>query len=111
MPSAWRALLALWRRHGPALLPAAEDPHAELLALVWGPRFDRTHAAHWLGQAGLGAGGASRSRFALAQAASLFDQMPATQQQRLRRLILAHHAHSPQAVPWRTMPHGPHPAH
>ena len=32
------------RPHTAALLADAEDPHAELLALFWGPRFDREHA-------------------------------------------------------------------
>ena len=32
------------RAHGPALLAGMPQPHDELLALVWGPRFDREHA-------------------------------------------------------------------
>jgi hypothetical protein len=28
------------RAYGPALLATASDPHAELLTMVWGPRFD-----------------------------------------------------------------------
>lgn len=32
------------RAHAPALLDGVDDPHAELLAMVWGPRFDRQHA-------------------------------------------------------------------
>ncbi|MBK6295263.1 MAG: hypothetical protein IPF55_14005 [Rhodoferax sp.] len=32
------------RTYGPSLLAELPDPHAELLALVWGPRFDREHA-------------------------------------------------------------------
>jgi hypothetical protein len=32
------------RASGPALLATASDPHAELLTMVWGPRFDREHA-------------------------------------------------------------------
>ena len=32
------------RAHGPVLLAGMPQPHDELLALVWGPRFDREHA-------------------------------------------------------------------
>lgn len=28
------------RTHAPALLGGTDDPHAELLSLVWGPRWD-----------------------------------------------------------------------
>ena len=42
--AALNTLLDPVRSLGPALLSASEEPHAELLALVWGPRFDREHA-------------------------------------------------------------------
>ena len=32
------------REVGPALFHGVPQPHEELLALVWGPRFDRQHA-------------------------------------------------------------------
>ena len=39
-----RCLAQSARAHASALLAGADDPHAELMALVWGPRFDREHA-------------------------------------------------------------------
>ena len=47
MPGAHDALHRLTqglRRHGPVLLAGVEQPHDELLTLVWGPHFDRAHA-------------------------------------------------------------------
>ncbi len=108
-----QALLSLWRRHGTPLLATVGDPHAELLTLVWGPRFDRRHALEWLAQAPAPAATEPdpAARFALWQAGLLFDQLAPPAQQRLRQLILRHRALSPSAQPWGTMPHGPHSAH
>ena len=44
MSPALQAIGQPLRDHGLALLAEVEDPHDELLALVWGPRFDRQHA-------------------------------------------------------------------
>ena len=41
------------RAHAPALLAGADNPHDELLALVWGPRFDREHALDLMARQGL----------------------------------------------------------
>ena len=79
------------RDHGSALLAGVDDPHDELLALVWGPRFDREHAL------GLWARLSQRQPQAalpvlpqLLSAADHFDTLGAPAQQRLRRLILRH---------------------
>ncbi len=85
-------LFTSMRAHGPVLLAATTEPAAELLALVWGPRFDREHG-RYLAQA------AAQNRpsldhalgQALNQAADTFDRLPAIRQQRLRQL-LRHHA-------------------
>ena len=79
------------RDHGPALLAGVDDPHDELLALVWGPRFDREHAL-WLW--------ARLSRRAPQQAvpvlpvllatAERYDALGLDAQRRLRRLIVRH---------------------
>ena len=75
----------------PDLLANAETPHAELLALVWGPRFDREHAM------GLWAGFSRREPMRampvlpeLLSVADRFDNLAAPVQHRLRRLILRH---------------------
>lgn len=83
------------------LMGDAEDPQAELLALVWGPRFDRQHAQQLVACAPPPA--ASRLRRALVQAADRFDHLPGERQQRLRRLIL-------QPGRWENPRHAPHPA-
>ena len=81
------------RPHTAALLADAEDPHAELLALFWGPRFDREHAlALW----------ARFSRRQPVQAVPMlpellsmgerFDALERTEKDRLRRLIVRHRA-------------------
>ena len=85
-----------------ALVRTAQDPHAELLAMVWGSRFDREHA-HGL----LHMGPASADDGAMAlltTAANTFDQLAPQRQQRLRRLIVRHRAR------WDNRRHGPHSA-
>lgn len=81
-------LFSSMRAHGPVLLASTTEPAAELLALVWGPRFDREHG-RYLAQA------VAQNRpaldQALNQAADTFDSLPAQRQQRLRQL-LRHHA-------------------
>lgn len=66
------------------LLAHTDDPHAEVLALVWGPRFDREHAAAL-------ARAADVPVPVLEQAAREFDALPGAAQQRWRTLILRHH--------------------
>jgi hypothetical protein len=81
------------RPHTAVLLAGADDPHAELLTLFWGPQFDREHAlALW-------------ARFSQSQpveavpllpellsVGARFDAMGRDEQQRLRRLIVRHRA-------------------
>jgi hypothetical protein len=68
----------------PQLVAHAAEPHAELLALVWGPRFDCDHARTLATQAGVAA-------LPLERAAREFDALPRAAQQRLRARILRHH--------------------
>lgn len=86
--SALNALLEPARRYGQAMLAAHSEPHAELLALVWGPRFDRVHAQHLLADPALGGGMVFKT---VMDAADQFDRLPQAQQQRVRRLIARHH--------------------
>ena len=79
-----QTLFASVRAYGPALLASTTEPAAELLALVWGPRFDREHAQHLALSA---AHDQSTLHQVLAQAADTFDRLPAPRQQRLRRLL------------------------
>ncbi|MDZ4076615.1 MAG: hypothetical protein U1E04_17910 [Hylemonella sp.] len=93
MADAIHAIARQGRPHTAALLADAEDPHAELLALFWGPRFDREHAlALW----------ARFSQRQPVQAVPLlpellsvgerFDALERTEKDRLRRLIVRHRA-------------------
>ncbi|MGP1630748.1 MAG: hypothetical protein ACTS8S_16440 [Giesbergeria sp.] len=73
---------------GPALLKGVPQPHEELLALVWGPRFDREHA---LGLTAHQPEKAARTLPALLSAADCFDALAPESQRRVRSLILRHH--------------------
>ncbi|MEY2891416.1 MAG: hypothetical protein RJA98_1324 [Pseudomonadota bacterium] len=84
-----RPLAQQLRAHGPALLAGAFDPHAELMALVWGPRFDRTHGLELVLRQ---APSSALTLPAVLAAADHFDTLPGVAQQRLRRLILRHRA-------------------
>jgi hypothetical protein len=79
-----QTLFASMRAHGPALLASTSEPAAELLALVWGPRFDREHALHLAQSA---AHDQSTLHHVLVQAADTFDRLPAPRQQRLRQFL------------------------
>jgi hypothetical protein len=90
-PSPLHLLTQHSRSFGPALLAGSEDPHAELMALVWGPRFDREHAL------GLWAGLSRRQPVealpvlpVLLSVADRFDALTAPVQHRIRRLIARH---------------------
>ncbi len=90
---ALHAIARQGRLHTAVLLADAEDPHAELLTLFWGPRFDREHALSLWARA---------SRRQPVEAVPLlpqllaagyrFDALAREDQQRLRRLILRHRA-------------------
>ena len=77
------------RLYGQSLLGEAPDPHAELLALVWGPRFDRQHAHALLDHQPAPQPGLIRTVMA---AADRFDRLGGAQQQRVRQFILRHRA-------------------
>lgn len=93
-------LLQQLRAHGHALLAGAPDPHAELMALVWGPRFDRTHGLELVLRQ---APSSARTLPAVLAAADHFDTLPGAVQQRLRHLILRHRA---LRLPPRILAHG-----
>lgn len=80
------------RVYSPVLLDGFADPHAELLAMVWGPRFDREHAmALWADLAQRRSGVLEPQLLqALLAAADRFDRLTVAVQHRLRRLILRH---------------------
>lgn len=79
------------RPHTAALLAEADDPHAELLTLFWGPQFDRGHAfALWARLSQRGPVEAAPLLPELLAVGDRFDAMDRATQQRLRRLILRH---------------------
>ena len=79
------------RDHGPRLLAGLDQPHDELLVLVWGPRFDREHAlALWARFSHCHPDEAGLTLPAILTAADRFDGLDAAGQQRLRRLIQRH---------------------
>ena len=77
------------RQHGCALLGGMDNPHDELMSLVWGPRFDREHA---LGLLARQPAAAACTLPALLAAADHFDALHARAQGRLRKLIVRHRA-------------------
>ncbi|MBL8371219.1 MAG: hypothetical protein JNK28_07515 [Burkholderiaceae bacterium] len=88
-----QALTRQGHAHVQALLAGAEDPHAEVLALVWGPRFDRDHARHLAAPlAGRHPQAAGPVLDALMDVGERFDRLEHAAQQRIRRLILRHRA-------------------
>ncbi len=92
-PTPVHHLAQLARTHGPVLLATASDPHAELMAMVWGPRFDREHAMDlWTGLSQRHAGTELPVLRALLSAAERFDTLAVPAQQRLRLLIVRHKA-------------------
>jgi hypothetical protein len=87
--TALRALTAPLRAYGAVLFEGYEEPHAELMALVWGPRFDREHAHGLLERH---PGYVPQVLHSVHQAADQFDGLADAQQQRVRRLIVRHHS-------------------
>ncbi len=77
------------RVHGPHLLAGVQDPHDELMSLVWGPCFDREHAMELLARQ---PEHAALTLPALLDAADRFDALQAGAKHRLRRLIVRHRA-------------------
>ncbi len=75
----------------PWLLAGIDEPHAELLTMVWSPRFDHQHALELLTRlCGEQSAQALPVLTALQSAAGLFDHLSVQEQNRLRRLILRH---------------------
>ena len=73
-----------WRQGAALLEHLAEDPRAELLAMIWGPVFDREQAHALL----LRWPRVSTTAFqVVAQAAGRFDALTPRQQERLRRRV------------------------
>lgn len=84
-------LTRVGRRHAPALLADADDPHAELLTMIWGPRFDREHALDWWARLSARQPVAAMPVLSeLLSAAERFDTLTSPVQQQLRRLVLRH---------------------
>lgn len=82
------AIAAPLRAYGSVVLEGYAEPHAEVMALVWGPSFDREHALRLLARR---PGYAPQVLRAVQQAADQFDRLVETEQQHLRALILRHH--------------------
>ncbi|MDR7308098.1 hypothetical protein [Rhodoferax saidenbachensis] len=81
------ALTAPLRAYGAVLFEGYEEPHAEVMALVWGPRFDREHAHTLLERR---PGYVPQVLHTVQSAADQFDQLAAEEQRRVRQLILRH---------------------
>lgn len=81
------AIAAPLRTYGPVVFEGYEEPHVELMTLVWGPVFDRDHAFRLLERR---PGYVAQVLRAVWQAADQFDSLDGAQQQRLRMLILRH---------------------
>lgn len=89
----WHRLARQGRAQVAPLLDGADDPHAELLALVWGPRFDREHALSlWAGLSQRRPVEAAPMLPQLLRTADAFDALARSGQHRLRQFILRHRA-------------------
>jgi hypothetical protein len=80
-------LAAPLRAYGEVVLEGYADPHAELMALVWGPRFDREHVQRLLARR---PGYVEQVLDEVGKAADEFDRLAAAQQLQVRQLILRH---------------------
>ena len=87
------------REYGPALLAQVPNPHEEVLAMVWGPRFDREHALWLWSRLSRQAPGAAVPVLPdLLATADHYDALDLQAQRRVRRLILRHRAISAAAA-------------
>lgn len=80
-------MAAAARTHGPALLQGCAEPHHELLAMVWGPRFDLQQALDLMERGGQTS---PNSLPGVLRVADAFDRLPHPQQARVRTLIQRH---------------------
>ncbi len=91
MSPALQPMVRPLREHGPALLAQMPNPHEEVLAMVWGPRFDREHALWLWSRLSRQAPGAAMPVLPeLLATAERYDALDLAAQRRLRRLILRH---------------------
>ena len=84
---ALQSVVAPVRAYGPVVFDALEDPHAEVMALVWGLSFDREAARTLMDRK---PGYVPKVLQSVQHAADRFDQLKPAEQQRLRLLILRH---------------------
>jgi len=90
---ALHAIARQGRSHAAALLADADDTHAELLTLFWGPRFDREHAfALWTRASQRRPVEAVPLLPQLLAVGERFDALERPDKDRLRRLIVRHRA-------------------
>lgn len=106
--TALNALTAPLRAYGPVVFEGYDEPHAELMALVWGPRFDRAHVHQLLERR---PGYVAQVLQAVDRAADQFDGLAEAQQRRVRQLILRHHSRWDNAMSTLQTPYAPHSAH
>lgn len=81
------ALVTPLRAYGPVVFEGYDEPHAELMALVWGPHIDREHVHRLLERR---PGYVPQVLQAVQMAADQFDGLATPQQRRVRQLILRH---------------------
>jgi hypothetical protein len=86
-PVTLNAIAAPLRAYGAVVLEGYAEPHAEVMALVWGPRFDREHALRLLERR---PGYVPQVLHDVQKAADLFDRLADAERDRLRSLILRH---------------------
>jgi hypothetical protein len=92
-PATLSAMVAPLRAYGAVVFEGYEEPHAEVLALVWGPRFDREHALRLLERR---PGYVPQVLHDVQKAADLFDRLAEAERQRVRSLILRHRSRRSQ---------------
>ncbi|WP_291145806.1 hypothetical protein [Hydrogenophaga sp.] len=91
MSPALQTIARPWREHGPALVAGVDNPHDEVMALVWGPRFDREHAMWlWSRLSRREPQQAAPVLPALLGMAEDYDALETSEQRRVRRLIMRH---------------------
>jgi hypothetical protein len=86
-PVTLNAIAAPLRAYGAVVLEGYAEPHAEVMALVWGPRFDREHALRLLERR---PGYVPQVLHDVQKAADLFDRLADAERDRLRSLIQRH---------------------
>jgi hypothetical protein len=85
--TALSALTAPLRAYGAVLFAGYDEPHAEVMALVWGPRFDREHARGLLERR---PGYVPQVLHTVQNVADQFDGLAIIEQKRVRQLIVRH---------------------